>query len=52
MAVGRAPGGDELLFAVTEAVVVPHQRYRIGPDIEVELFMLAPSKSPAEQLPE
>jgi hypothetical protein len=25
---------------------------RVGPDIEIEQFMLAPPKSPAEQLPE
>jgi hypothetical protein len=77
MAVGRALSGDEVLFTVTEAWSLAHQRYHVerqDPDarqgssrlcarrrpyrvektmieLEPKLFMLAPPKSPSEQLP-
>jgi hypothetical protein len=77
MAVGRALSGDELLFTVTEAVVMLNGRYHVERqdqdaqrrasrlrarrrlcrvekamiELEPTLFMLAPRKSSAEQLP-
>jgi hypothetical protein len=55
-----APGApltdDALCAAVTDAMVTFHQRYyhavfsdhHVGPDIEIELFILAPTEPPLD----